>query len=396
MQGRIKRVVIKNYKSIESCDIRLDNLTLLVGANGAGKSNVVDAMCFVRDALRLSLDFAIRDRGGINNCRRRSGGHPTHFGLRLDVRLSDAEGFYAFEIGALPNGGFKVAREQCQLQTSNGKLHYFSLESGAISNCSIQPAPAASADRLFLINASGVSPFRQLYEFLNRMGFYNLTPKAIRDLQEPEEGHLLDKYGANLASVFARLQRQSPEIIARVESYLSKVVPSVHGVEFKAVGPRHTLEFRQDVAGQKNPWRFWAASMSDGTLRALGVLAAIFQSTEENVVPFVAIEEPEIALHPAAAGVLFDSLTEASRKTQLLVTTHSSDLLDRPNIEVDQMYAVSSIDGVTKVCPIDEAAKQSVKSALFTPGELLRLDQLAPDSRLFEKHSIQPNLFDNL
>ncbi len=86
-----------------------------------------------------------------------------------------------------------------------------------------------------------------------------------------------------------------------------------------------TLEFGQDVAGSEFPWRFLAANMSDGTLRALGILVALLQSGAGNgagpYVPLVGIEEPELALHPAAAGVLIDSLRDASRNTQVLVTS---------------------------------------------------------------------------
>ena len=83
----IKRVTIKNYKSIAACDVRLGPLMFLVGPNGAGKSNFLDALRFVADALNSSLDHAIRDRGGINDVRRRSGGHPNHFSIRLDFAL---------------------------------------------------------------------------------------------------------------------------------------------------------------------------------------------------------------------------------------------------------------------------------------------------------------------
>ena len=78
----ITRVVLKNYKSIAACDVRLQPLTFLVGRNGAGKSNFLDALRFVADALNSSLGHAIRDRGGINDVRRRSRGHPNHFGIR--------------------------------------------------------------------------------------------------------------------------------------------------------------------------------------------------------------------------------------------------------------------------------------------------------------------------
>lgn len=97
----ITRVIIKNYKSIAACDVQLCPLTFLVGPNGAGKSNFLDALRFVADALNSSLDHAIRDRGGINDVRRRSGGHPNHFGIRLDFALPDgSRGHYAFRIGA--------------------------------------------------------------------------------------------------------------------------------------------------------------------------------------------------------------------------------------------------------------------------------------------------------
>ena len=99
----ITRVVLKNYKSIARCDVRLGPLMFLVGPNGSGKSNFLDALRFVSDALNTSLDHALRDRGGIQEVRRRSGGHPNHFSISLDFQLADGTaGLYAFRIGAAP------------------------------------------------------------------------------------------------------------------------------------------------------------------------------------------------------------------------------------------------------------------------------------------------------
>ena len=64
----ITRVSLRNYKSIAACDVQLQPLTFLVGRNGAGKSNFLDALRFVADALNSSLDHAIRARGGIMMC----------------------------------------------------------------------------------------------------------------------------------------------------------------------------------------------------------------------------------------------------------------------------------------------------------------------------------------
>ena len=83
----VTRVRLRNYKSIAACDVEPGPLCFLVGPNGCGKSNFLDALRFVAEALRFSLEHALRDRGGIQEVRRRSGGHPNHFGIRLDLQL---------------------------------------------------------------------------------------------------------------------------------------------------------------------------------------------------------------------------------------------------------------------------------------------------------------------
>ena len=73
----LTRVALKNYKSLAACDVRFGPLAFLVGPNGAGKSNFLDALRFVTDSLRTSLEHALRERGGINeeigraSCRER-------------------------------------------------------------------------------------------------------------------------------------------------------------------------------------------------------------------------------------------------------------------------------------------------------------------------------------
>jgi AAA ATPase domain len=112
----ITRVRLNNYKSIEKCDVHLRPLLFLVGPNGSGKSNFLDALRFVADALDKTLDHALRDRGGIKEVRRRSGGHPNHFTIKLNFKLSDGTvGDYTFRIGAQPQGGYEVQSEECKL-----------------------------------------------------------------------------------------------------------------------------------------------------------------------------------------------------------------------------------------------------------------------------------------
>lgn len=390
----IRRVVLRNYKSIGNCDVRLQPLTYLVGQNGAGKSNFLDALHFVRDALSGSLDSAINERGGLNEVRRRSSGHPTHFGIRLEFRLRDGrEGWYAFDIGALASGGYEVQHEECVI-SGIGKGPFFRTSKGKLRDSSETAFPSITADRLALVAASGFTVFRPVFDALTAMGFYNLNPKLMRELQKPQDGRLLKPVGENIASVIGHLERVAPEKVNLIKEYLQSVVPMVHGMERKVIGPMETLEFRQEMAGARHPWKFLAQNMSDGTLRALGVMTALLQSNVDYSPTLIGIEEPETALHPAASAALREILVHASKHTQVLVTSHSPDLLDDRRIDADSLLTVVSEGGETKVVPLDDASRQVLRDHLFSAGELLRMNQLAPDRSIIEQQSAtQADLF---
>lgn len=391
----ITRVVLNNYKSIKACSVNLGALTFLVGQNGSGKSNFLDALRLVTDGLSTSLEHALRERGGINEVRRRSSGHPTHFGVRLDWGLPNgSHGSYMFRIGACKNGGFEVQREECRVysETDVSDSHYYVVERGVLKESDFQIGPPASCDRLYLVAAAGLPVFRPLYDALSHMGFYNLNPDLIREPQAPDPGDVLKRDGSNLASVMSQLEKKSG--MSQIVDLLSKVVPGIQDIEVKHVGKKETLEFRQLVGTNSDPWRFLAENMSDGTLRALGVLTALFQSAggENTKVPLVGIEEPETAVHPGAAGVLRDGLMIASVKTQTVVTSHSPDLLDDKDITDDQILAVVNRNGETVIGPLDPAGRSAIRGRLYTAGELLRLNQM--DADMVAVESVAPAQLD--
>ena len=392
----LRRVALNNYMSIARCSLELRSLNFLVGQNGAGKSNFLDALRFTADALNTSVEHALRGRGGIGEVRRRSAGHPTNFGVRLDWSLPSGDhGIYAFRIGAKPQGAFEVQQEECNVNFQNlaEKSASYKISSGKIDRCSMSSPPAAASDRLFLVAMSGQPEFRPLYDALLRMGFYNFNPDVIRELQSPDTGEVLASDGRNLASVLKRLAEQANGRMEHLVNMVGKVVPGITGASHKPVGKKETLEFRQLVAGSKDAWRFDAENMSDGTLRALGVLVALFQppASDGRAVRIVGIEEPETALHPGAAAVLRAALFEASRNTQVIVTSHSPDLLDDKQISADSIVSVTSRAGETILGSVDEASRTAIRDHLFTAGELLRLNQLGTDEAAYQQ--VQPDLF---
>lgn len=384
----IRHVMLQNYKSIESCSVELGSLTFLVGPNGSGKSNFLDALRFVSEALKTTVADAVRDRGGIEEISTRARGQGLllkrpSFQIRLRFELDGAQGVYAVRIGGMKRG--IVAREQCILETGQGRA-FFDVGAGSVMASSLQYPPAAAVDHLYLVNASGREEFRGVYEALKSMAVYNFTLKEMRLPQRPDPTRLSGD-GANIASVLGLLEDDSPDTKQHIEEYLTRIVPGLAGVQRQPLETYETLEFRQDVEGSR-AWRFPSASMSDGTLRALGILVALFQgeSSPEGHPRLVGIEEPELALHPGASGLLLDALREASVSRQVIVTSHSPDLLDDKRIRGDQIIAVTAVDGTTRLGQLDASGKRVLQERLSTPGELLRHSELVPEEIAAQAH----------
>ncbi|MFN8556060.1 MAG: DUF4276 family protein [Dehalococcoidia bacterium] len=352
----LTRVVIRGYRSIAACDVTLGPLTFLVGPNGAGKSNVLDALSFAADALRHGLPEAIGTRGGLATLLHDGVRQADEFGVRLEFRLSDSgSGHYAFTIG-VRNGDPVVRREECVIHAggdNDGADAWFRVNDGSVA-MSAGLTPAAAADRLFLVAASGLPAFWRLHTALTAMRFYNIVPDELRGGKAHVGPPLLSR-GENGATVLSRIAAQAPDVKRYIDEYLTAINPDIVEVNAHDVGVWDALELRtrgiEDGVGRS----FSAYSMSNGTLRALGILLALFQkrALPSLAIPLIGIEEPEAALHPGALAVLLDALRDAATDTQVLVTTHSTDLLDSRDISDREILSVHmGEDGATHIGPI--------------------------------------------
>lgn len=388
--ARLLSVSVRNFRSLGEVVVRLDDLTVLVGPNGAGKSNFVDGLAFVADSLSSTLTRAVQVRGGIDGVRRRSAGHPMNFGIRADLALDDHRlASYAFEIGARPRGDFVVKRETCQVVTDGVVSASFDLREGEFMDAPAGVRPRIQPDRLALTVLSAADEFRDVFDFLAGLRFYSLVPDHIRALQDPDTGLALKRDGSNAASVLREVKERNIADYDRLCRLLGKVVPGTTSVSYDHVGSKETLKFRQDV-GTKFPWTFPALNMSDGTLRVLGLLLAVYQQPPP---PFVAVEEPESTVHPGAIDVLMDVFVDAQYKTQVLLTTHSPEILDSPKLRDTQLRVVTSNNGRTLISPLKSTSREAVRRGLYSPGELMRANGLEPDLAASMELGLQLDLF---
>jgi len=244
-----------------------------------------------------------------------------------------------------------------------------------------------------LLSVIGTQPFIELGEGLRVMGFYNFYPAGMRRLQKPNPGWLLERDGSNLASVIEGLKEIDPESVGRIRDYVAVIAEEVEGFDTVGYGEYETVRFRVRSLNEKHPLEFDAASMSDGTLRALAALVAAFQIVLPHGHPSViGIEEPETSLHPAAAHALVAALDAATEHAQVLLTTHSGDLLAERAIQPSQVLVVRNKDGQTQIAPVDAASREIIRKELYSLADLQRMDQLDLDEAELAKQAQVPKL----
>ena len=150
------------------------------------------------------------------------------------------------------------------------------------------------------------------------------------------------------------------------------VVPELENITVQSVGGFVTPQFRIfDPGSATKSHTFNVSQMSDGTLRILGLLVALYQDPRPSI---IALEEPELTVHPGVLQLISDSILEVAETTQILVTTHSPVLIDK--FDPSHVFAVESKGGVTVARPLSNIQKDAVKKRLFSLGELMTVEGL--------------------
>lgn len=367
----ITRVSVKNFRSLGDVDVNVDRLTVLVGPNASGKSNFIDALRFVRDSLRRGLDNAITERGGLSAIRRWSPYRPYKtVEFRIEGREKQKAWQYQLVIGSDTPDSYQIVREFCEVQGRKDRKDGFDVQNGVWKWSSQDTRFPLGPETLALRLLSGWPAFSQVYSSLVRAGYYVIFPNILREPQKPGTTYPLDEHGANLASVLRSMIKKKNKFLPDLQSTLSRVVPGISDVRVRAVGGYLVVELRHESYGEKEHF-FAAGQESDGTLRILGLLVALFQTPTLSL---LGVEEPELTIHPGAMGVLCDMFREASVRGQIMLTTHSPDLISR--FSPEELRVVERESGVTGIGPVDKTQLRAVRERLFSAGELMRIEGL--------------------
>ena len=405
----LKRVQIRNYKSIAFCDVTLEPLTLLVGRNGSGKSNFLDALGFLADLMSKRVSEALEPRGGWNSVFPKYD-NSGKIEFQVTAAFTDDQKIwkceYSISIEKSETGRIRINYESLDctsvkppndsfgFELSGGELHWH-VDPRIEAKLLFGKMGPSAADLLnwfgherSILGVLATNPFNVPAEILRYSRVYNFSPAAIRHAKARHTIKMLENDGANLADIVALLSTHDSDRYQRAIQYLRSIVPGVDSFNVRESQPGYKyLSIKMHAAESELPIELFTDGMSDGTIRVLASLIAASQNpihlSEESVTVFdpgfIGIEEPETSLHPAAVSALIDALDEATLRTQIILTTHSSDILDNPTIKPENVRVVRMIDGRTVIAPVDKVYHDIIRRELNTLGGLERENQLEPD-----------------
>ena len=330
----ISRTRLKNWRNFQLLDVPLRNITYVLGPNASGKSNLLDALRFLRDVSKRQgggLQAAIAERGGISKVRCLHARRDTE--VELDVELSrdldQTTPTWRYVLAFRPQGKgaqrLLVSREQVW---QDGTLILD------------RPNDIDRADSLLLTQThleqiQTNQPFRELADFLSGITYLHLVPQLLRFGEKIGGSRLTDDpFGQGfLERISAIPEKTRNARLKKIGMALSLAVPKFAELRFEKdeMGHPH-LQARYQHHRPKAGWQS-EEHFSDGTLRLFGLLWMLLEGGDSMLL----LEEPEISLNDAIVAqipLIIERLQRGQKhKRQVILTTHSEALLGNPGID---------------------------------------------------------------
>lgn len=323
---RFRKLRLKNWKNFEGVEVDLQDRMFLVGPNASGKSNLLDALRFLRDLASVGGGFgeAVRRRDGVSTIRCLAARR--YSDIEIDVELENGEGH---------SWDYQLAFNQ-----DNQRRPVVRSERVIRDGQTILERPdqddrddAARLTQTHLEQVNVNLEFRALSTFFASIRYLHIVPQLVR---EPDRsvGRSNDPYGGDFLEQVARTNERTRNArMRKIQTALRVAVPQLEEIDLTrdVRGVPH-LRARYQHWRPHGAWQS-EGQLSDGTLRLMGVLWA----TMDGKGPLL-LEEPELSLHPEIVRVLPQMLARVQRHTrrQVFLSTHSPDLLADSGIGLDE------------------------------------------------------------
>lgn len=317
--NQLSRLVLKGYKSIAECDIQLGMLNVLIGANGAGKSNFIGFFKLIGRILDKNLQMVVGEAGGPDAV--------LHFGRKktenLDVKLYFGNNGYQFKLKPTQDNRMIFSHESLWWNVRD-EWHATS------GHFETNFQEKKNHGRIWEFTVPAMRSWR-IYHFHDTS-----TTAMVKQVHGVNDNEYLREDARNLAAFLYHLKNNYTNNYHRIVKSIQMVAPFFGDFLFRPyAGNPERIQLEWKELGEDIP--FTASSLSDGTLRFMCLATVLLQP--ENLMPAtILIDEPELGLHPFAITLLGAMIKSTALQHQIIVSTQSVELVNE--FEVDNLIVV--------------------------------------------------------
>ncbi len=333
---KLKSLHIKGFKSIDNIDgasIDFGDITVLLGANGVGKSNLVSFFNMMNYMMTGALQNFIGERGYADTFLYFGSQNTREITAQIKFEDERASDTYQFRLSHAA-GDILIFTEEVLSYHQTGQARAFNLQ--------LNPAVRES-DLIEYVNRPSIREVEKriaavilgLLRNCRVFHFHDTSASArVRGQGYIEDNRYLKSDAGNLAAFLYRLKENSNTVAyyARIVRYIQKVMPQFGDFDLAPSAQNNnyiTLNWRDKTNLQH---LFGSHQLSDGSLRFM-CLAALLLQPKESLPSVIILDEPELGLHPSAITYLSGMIKSASLHAQVIIATQSPRLVDEFNLE---------------------------------------------------------------
>lgn len=305
----LHQIKIKGFKSIKELDLKLNPVNILIGANGAGKSNFISLFTFLRHLSEGRLQSYVEKNGYASSF--------FHFGpkktpgISLDLKV-DANGYHVDFAHGETNDALVFDQEYCTFEGSP-RLFYVK---GKLGESGLTPSGEAESSYVRRYT-------REYLEKCRVYHFHDTSPSAgFKQAQRLSSSFMLQSDASNLGPLLWRMKQQFYSCYEEIVAAIQTIAPFFHDFYLEPVGEKGNESLLLRWLHRDHDAPFSANQLSDGTARFI-CMATLFLQPEWSRPSTLVLDEPELGLHPAALDVLADIIKSVSHTTQVICSTQS-------------------------------------------------------------------------
>jgi predicted ATPase len=366
---RFTRLRLENWRNFRQVDVELAGRVFLVGPNASGKSNFLDTFRFLHDVASRGFQAAVRSRGGVSRLRNLSAPDDAEVMVAVSIGSDERPALWTYEIRFRED---PVGRPVLKAERVQGE----GFEMSRPDDVDRQDPVRLTQTALEQISLN--KGFREISDFMHSVFYLHIIPQLVRD-PDRSTGRTDDPFGEDFLSQVADVPPDlRQERLDWLTGILRTVVPQLDKLKVESNGSgRPHLRARYRPSGR---WQT-EADFSDGTLRLIGLLWAHLVQPSGPLI----LEEPELSLHSEIVRRLpqLFALMQSQEGQQVLLSTHSPDLLRDEGIGLDEVLLLLPGDQGTDVRP----AASFPEIAVLLEGDMPLAEAVLPWTRPEEAHT---------